>query len=107
MVIKRLYVHERIYDEFLKKQVAFIKSFKVGNSSVERIFIGPIQNLVQFAKAKDLLNSIVVKELKPALGGFLEDSKGYFIHPTIIDNPPESSRVVQEEAFAPILPVMT
>lgn len=70
------------------------------------VFFGPVQNKMQFEKAKDLFSSITTEKLKAALGGSIEDSKGYFIHPTIIDNPPESSRVVQEEPFAPILPIM-
>lgn len=61
---------------------------------------------MQFEKAKDLFSSISTEKLKAVLGGSIEESKGYFIHPTIISNPPESSRVVQEEPFAPILPVM-
>ncbi|KAJ5376225.1 hypothetical protein N7509_013111 [Penicillium cosmopolitanum] len=106
MMIKRLYVHEKIYDEFLEKLVAFVKTLKVGDGTEADTFFGPVQNKMQYEKAKDLFSSISADKLKAVLGGSIEDSKGYFIHPTIIDNPPESSRVVQEEPFAPILPVM-
>ncbi|KAJ5979827.1 hypothetical protein N7481_007125 [Penicillium waksmanii] len=106
MMIKRLYVHEKIYDEFLEKLVAFVKTLKVGDGTEADTFFGPVQNKMQYEKAKDLFSSISSDKLKAVLGGSIEDSKGYFIHPTIIDNPPESSRVVQEEPFAPILPVM-
>ncbi|KAJ5121321.1 uncharacterized protein N7515_009282 [Penicillium bovifimosum] len=106
MMIKRLYVHEKIYDDFLKKLVAFVKTLKVGEGTEPDVFFGPIQNQMQFEKAKELLSTISTEKLKAALGGSVEPSSGYFIHPTIIDNPPESSRVVREEPFAPILPVM-
>jgi acyl-CoA reductase-like NAD-dependent aldehyde dehydrogenase len=106
MTIKRLYVHEKIYDQFLEKLVAFVRTLKVGEGTEAGVFIGPVQNKMQFEKAKDLLSSISVEKLTPVLGGSFEESNGYFIHPTIIQNPPESSRVVQEEPFAPILPVM-
>jgi acyl-CoA reductase-like NAD-dependent aldehyde dehydrogenase len=106
MMIKRLYVHEKIYDEFLNKLVTFVKTLKVGEGTESDVFFGPVQNEMQFKKAKDLFSSITTDNLKAALGGSIESSPGYFIHPTIIDNPPESSRVVQEEAFAPILPIM-
>ena len=106
MMIKRLYVHEKIYDEFLEKLVTFVKTLKVGNGTEADTFFGPVQNKMQFDKAKDLFISISTENLKPALGGSIEDSAGYYIHPTIINNPPETSRVVQEEPFAPILPVM-
>lgn len=106
MMIKRLYVHEKIYDEFLNKLVTFVKTLKVGDGTEADTFFGPVQNQMQFEKAKDLVGSISTENLKPALGGSIEDSTGYYIHPIIIDNPPETSRVVQEEPFAPILPVL-
>lgn len=106
MMVKRLYVHEKIYDDFLEKLIAFVRSFKVGEGSESGVFVGPVQNKMQYEKAKNLFTSISTDKLKAVLGGSIEESKGYFIHPTIIDNPPESSRVVQEEPFAPILPVM-
>lgn len=105
-MIKRLYVHEKIYDQFLEKLVAFVKTLKVGEGTADDVFFGPVQNKMQYEKAKDLFRTISTDKLKAALGGSIEDSAGYFIHPTIIDNPPESSRVVQEEPFAPILPIM-
>jgi acyl-CoA reductase-like NAD-dependent aldehyde dehydrogenase len=106
MMIKRLYVHEKIYDTFLQKFVAFVANFKVGAGTQEGVFIGPVQNEMQYEKAKDLFSSIESEKLRPVLGGIITASDGYFIAPTIIDNPPESSRVVQEEPFAPILPVL-
>ncbi|KAJ5771588.1 Aldehyde dehydrogenase N-terminal [Penicillium odoratum] len=106
MMIKRLYVHENIYDAFLEKLVAFVKTLKVGEGTEADVFVGPVQNKMQFDKTKELFNSITTDRLKIALGGSIQDSAGYFIHPTIIDNPPENSRIVQEEPFAPILPVM-
>lgn len=106
MMIKRLYVHEKIYDEFLEKLVTFVKTLKVGDGTEADTFFGPVQNEMQFEKAKELFSSLSTESLKTALGGSIENSSGYYIHPTIVDNPPESSRVVQEEAFAPILPVL-
>lgn len=106
MMIKRLYVHENIYDEFLDKLVTFVKSLKVGDGTEADTFFGPVQNKMQFDKAKDLFSTLSTENLKAALGGSIESSSGYYIHPTIVDNPPEGSRVVQEEAFAPILPVL-
>ncbi|KAJ5771057.1 uncharacterized protein N7511_003108 [Penicillium nucicola] len=106
MMIKRLYVHESIYDEFLSKLITFVTTLKVGHGTEPDTFFGPVQNEMQFEKAKELFSSITTENLNPVLGGSIENSTGYFIHPTIIDNPPESSRIVQEEPFAPILPIM-
>ncbi|GFF89612.1 probable aldehyde dehydrogenase [Aspergillus lentulus] len=106
MMIKRLYVHEEIYDEFREKLVAFVGLLKVGDGTEPDVFFGPVQNSMQYDKTKNLFGSLSKEGLTTALGGTIQDSAGYFIHPTIVDNPPESSRVVQEEPFAPILPML-
>ncbi|KGO74097.1 Aldehyde dehydrogenase, N-terminal [Penicillium italicum] len=106
IMIKRLYVHEKIYEEFLEKFVNFVKTLKVGDGTEADTFIGPIQNEMQYEKAKDLFSTIATDNLKAVLGGSIENSSGYFMHPTIIDNFPETSRVVQDEPFAPILPIL-
>ncbi|OJZ92899.1 hypothetical protein ASPFODRAFT_122574 [Aspergillus luchuensis CBS 106.47] len=106
MMIKRLYVHEKIYDKFLEAFVNFTKNLKVGNGTEPDVFFGPVQNEMQYGKLKDLFSSIQTENLKPALGGSITESEGYFVTPTIIDNPPDNSRVVQEEPFGPILPLM-
>ncbi|KAG2007733.1 hypothetical protein GB937_008385 [Aspergillus fischeri] len=106
MMIKRLYVHESVYETFRDKLAAYVKTLLVGNGVQPDVFFGPVQNEMQYNKARDLLSSISAEGLRPALGGTVEESAGYFIHPTIIDNPPDTARVVTEEAFAPILPLM-
>ncbi|KAJ0421156.1 aldehyde dehydrogenase [Aspergillus carlsbadensis] len=107
MMIKRLYVHEKIYDAFLAKFVAFVKTLPVGPGTNSDTFFGPVQNSMQYEKAKELFSTITTENLTAALGSStIADSDGYFINPTIIDNPPETSRVVQDEPFAPILPIL-
>ncbi|KAH8433830.1 aldehyde dehydrogenase family protein [Aspergillus melleus] len=106
MMIKRLYIHENIYDEFRDKLVEFVRAFKMGEGNEPDVFIGPIQNEMQFEKAKNIFETIQQDALKPVLGGIIPESDGYFVPPAIIDNPPEASRVVQEEPFAPILPLL-
>ncbi|KAF7588117.1 hypothetical protein BBP40_006150 [Aspergillus hancockii] len=106
LMIKRLYVHEKIYDEVRDKLVQFVKTLKLGEGTEPDVFFGPVQNSMQFGKAQNLINNINAEGLNSALGGSIPESKGYFVPPTIVDNPPENSRVVQEEPFAPILPIL-
>ena len=64
---------------------------------------------MQYAKVRDLYSQIDAEKWKPATGGTLpamDPSKGYFFEPTIIDAPPEDSRIVTEEPFGPILPML-
>ncbi|KAI4287155.1 MAG: hypothetical protein L6R35_003584 [Caloplaca aegaea] len=111
MMIKRLYVHSSIYDQFVAAFCAHVReNFKVGPGTDPDNFIGPVQNSMQYAKVKDMYSQIAAQGWKPALGGDMPDettsSKGYFFTPTVIDNPPEDSRIVTEEPFGPILPIL-
>jgi len=110
MVIKRVYVHEKIYDLFLKQMAAFVKKLKVGGADDQEAMLGPIQNNMQFNKVKDLYSEIAKQGWQTAVGGAPDAKgfrqKGYFMPPTIIDNPPDDSRIVVEEPFGPIVPVL-
>ncbi|KAI1479273.1 betaine aldehyde dehydrogenase [Daldinia eschscholtzii] len=107
MATKRIYVHKSIYDEFVKHLVAIVKSYKPGEG-----FYSPIQNKLQFEKVKSIYDDCEERGFNFAVGGGSKVSvhknrPGYFIAPAIVTNPPESSRIVQEEPFGPIVPVLT
>jgi len=110
MNIKRVYVHAKIYDQFLAQMVAVVKTFRTGAAGDETAFSGPVQNAMQFEKLKGLYAEIEKQGWKTALGGTLETpdkkEKGFFMPLTIIDNPPDDSRIVTEEPFGPIVPVL-
>ncbi|KAJ4372614.1 hypothetical protein N0V86_007976 [Didymella sp. IMI 355093] len=108
MLTKRIYIHEKIYDEFRDKMVEFTKgNIKTGAGTEEGVVVGPVQNKMQFDKVKDMYAEIERSNWKTALSGKAgEFEHGYFITPAIIDNPPEDSRIVQEEPFGPIVPLL-
>ncbi len=103
---KRLYIHEDIYDDLAEALVRFAKTVKVGDGSEQGTDLGPIQNRMQFEKLKELLADARANGEKFLLGGKIGEGKGFFVPVTIIDNPPEDSRVVVEEAFGPVLPLL-
>ncbi|KAK5941872.1 hypothetical protein PMZ80_005823 [Knufia obscura] len=107
LAIKRIYVHEDIYEPFLKAMVDFTKTLKVGDGAEEGTFLGPVQNSMQYEKVKTFFSDIEKSGQKVAVGGVNEDKPGYFITPTLIDRPAEDSKLATEEPFGPIVPVMT
>jgi acyl-CoA reductase-like NAD-dependent aldehyde dehydrogenase len=126
MLTKRVYIHEKIYDEFRDKMVEFTKTnIKTGAGTEAGVVVGPLQNKMQwvlthprlfaepytdcrrFDKVKDMYAQIEKSNWKAALAGSAtQSSEGYFITPAIIDNPPEDSRIVVEEPFGPIVPIL-
>ncbi|KAH6976544.1 Aldehyde/histidinol dehydrogenase [Ilyonectria sp. MPI-CAGE-AT-0026] len=109
IAIKRIYVHESIYSAVLTSLVEYVKGMQVGDGFVEGVALGPIANRPQYDRIKALLHDIQTSDLNIAIGHTTELSpagKGFFISPTIVDNPPDISAIVVEEPFGPIVPVL-
>ncbi|MFC3053767.1 aldehyde dehydrogenase family protein [Kordiimonas pumila] len=106
VAIKRLYIHEDIYDAVARELVEYAKGVTVGDGAKQGVDLGPVQNKMQFEKVKSLIADSHGKGHKFLLGGDIPDGKGYFIPISIVDNPPEDSRVVVEEAFGPVVPLL-
>lgn len=104
--IKRIYVHESIYPQVLQGYVSALPMFKVADGMAEGTMMGPQANEMQFKKVQNLLADIKSTNLTVAGEGTAPSGKGYFVAPKVIDNPPEDSRLVLEEQFAPIVPFM-
>lgn len=102
---KRLYVHEDIYDALLDRMTMLARTVPMGDGSVPGIVLGPIQNRRQFDRVQALLAEAQASGLR-LIQGSCPPGEGFFVPVTIVDNPPDDARVVTEEAFGPILPMM-
>lgn len=76
-----------------------VKSYVVGDGSKEGVSHGPLQNEMQYKRVTSFFEDIKTEGWKVAVGGEIKSSEGYFISPTIIDQPPDDSRIVVEEPF--------
>lgn len=86
----------------LKEMVEFTKTIKVGEQDSGSL-LGPIQNSMQYEKVKNMYQDAKEKGYKFAVGSpEFAESKGFFVQPSIIDNPPNDSRIIQEEPFGPV-----
>lgn len=79
--------------------VEYTKTLKVGDGTEDGVFLGPVQNEMQYGKVKAFFDDVEKNGMKVAVGGAFKESGGYFIQPTIIDSPKEDSKIVQEEPF--------
>ncbi|MGE0775071.1 MAG: aldehyde dehydrogenase family protein [Sphingomonadaceae bacterium] len=104
---KRVYVHDEVYEPFADALVEIGKQAKVGDGSEQGTDFGPVQNRQQYDRIKDLIADSRANGYKFLLGDDTQvPETGYFIPLTIIDNPPENARIVQEEQFGPVVPLM-
>lgn len=79
--------------------VKHTKALKLGEGNEEGVFMGPIQNKMQYERVKGFFDDAQNEKMNIAVGGVNPTGKGYYISPTIIDRPSETSRLVVEEPF--------
>src|SRR6516164_7677484 len=105
VAIKRLYVHDSIYDAVCEELGRLARETVVGDGLEAGTQMGPIQNQAQFEKVKGFLEDARHNGKIVAGGGVLE-REGYFVLPTIVRDIPDNARLVREEQFGPVLPVL-
>jgi acyl-CoA reductase-like NAD-dependent aldehyde dehydrogenase len=106
MAIKRIYAHEKIYDALCKALVEEAKSAKVGSGLDPESQLGPLQNKMQYDKVIDILEDTKKSGAKILCGGHVPQGPGYFLPPTLVTDVDENSRLVREEQFGPIVPIL-
>jgi acyl-CoA reductase-like NAD-dependent aldehyde dehydrogenase len=105
IAMKRLYVHESIYDEMCAELAKLAEDAIIGDGLEQGTQLGPLQNKMQYDKVKDLIED-ARKDGQIIAGGTTPDQKGYFIRPTIVRDISDGTRLVDEEQFGPVLPVI-
>jgi acyl-CoA reductase-like NAD-dependent aldehyde dehydrogenase len=105
IVIKRLYVHDSQYEEMCEELARLARLIVVDDGIKPESQMGPLQNKAQFEKIKILLED-ASKSGKIVAGGKPLARRGYFVEPTIVRDIGDDTRLVREEQFGPILPVL-
>ncbi|MEP0070495.1 aldehyde dehydrogenase family protein [Pyruvatibacter sp.] len=105
IAMKRLYVHESIYDEMCAELAKLAEEAIIGDGLEQGTQLGPLQNKMQYDKVKDLIED-ARDSGNIIAGGTTPDQKGYFIRPTIVRDIEDGTRLVDEEQFGPVLPVI-
>ncbi|PWN88786.1 aldehyde dehydrogenase [Acaromyces ingoldii] len=103
---KRIYVHEDVYDRFAQAMASLAKQAKVGRGEESDTVFGPLNNKMQHDKIAEFIDQSRGEGHTFLAGGKMEQTTGYFAPLTIVDRPPEASRIVQEEPFGPIVPLL-
>src|SRR4029077_2369872 len=100
-----VYVHESIYDATCDELGRLARETVVGDGLEQGTQMGPIQHQVQFEKVKEFVEDARQNGKIVAGNGALE-REGYFIQPTIVRDISDNARLVREEQFGPVLPVL-
>jgi acyl-CoA reductase-like NAD-dependent aldehyde dehydrogenase len=106
MAVKRIYAHEAIYEAFCEALSDEARSAKVGDGLDPQTQFGPIQNRKQYERVLGILEDTRDSGARIVAGGDVPAGTGYFLRPTIVCDIGDDSRLVREEQFGPIVPVL-
>ncbi len=105
IAIKRIYAPRSKYDALVDAIAKLADATVVDDGLSQGAEVGPVQNKMQFEKLKEFLEDARATG-KIVAGGEVVERDGYFIRPTIVRDAPQDSKIVKEEQFGPILPII-
>ena len=102
----RVYVEEKLHEQFVERMVAKAKSRRVGDPFADGVEQGPQVDKDQFDKVMGFIDSGREQGAKLLCGGGRVGERGYFIEPTVFDNVDEQMKIGAEEIFGPVMSVI-
>ncbi|MEK7879019.1 MAG: aldehyde dehydrogenase family protein [candidate division NC10 bacterium] len=105
----RLFIEEKIHDDFMSKLTERAKSLKVGDPMDKATRMGPVVSAQQMETVLSYIDAGKKEGAKLVTGGGrakIGNGKGYFIEPTIFDGVSNSMKIAREEIFGPVLSVI-
>jgi acyl-CoA reductase-like NAD-dependent aldehyde dehydrogenase len=105
--LKRLYVHEDIYDAVCEELTTVAKAMPMGNGLDENNVLGPLQNKAQYDIVANLVETAKESGARVLVGGNpITDQPGYFYPTTLVADIDNDNPLVTEEQFGPALPII-
>ena len=101
--VERIYVHERIHDEFVRHFVATVAGFRIGDPLADGSYIGPLTRRPQLDVLDAQVADAVAKGATLAAGGQRIDRAGNWYAPTVLTNVDHTMAVMRDESFGPII----
>jgi succinate-semialdehyde dehydrogenase/glutarate-semialdehyde dehydrogenase len=102
----RFLVHEQVYNSFVKKFTDGAKAIKVGDGLDESSQMGPLCHSRRVEAMESFIADATSKGAKIETGGKRIGNKGYFFEPTVLTDVPQDARIMNEEPFGPVAPII-
>ncbi|MFN8340552.1 MAG: aldehyde dehydrogenase family protein [Cyclobacteriaceae bacterium] len=104
--VERIYVHEKVYDAYVKEFVKEVKSWKLGLPTEAGVYIGPLSRASQVQFLENQIDEAKSKGAVVLTGGKRVADKGYFFEPTVLVNVNHQMEIMREESFGPVIGIM-
>ena len=102
----RFYVQEPVYSRFLARFTEYAKSLKVGDGLEKGVVMGPLANARRIDAMDSFVNDARDRGGKVVTGGSRRGNQGYFYEPTVITDLPDDCKLMTQEPFGPLAPVV-
>ena len=102
----RFYVQEASYSKFVARFTEYAKSIKLGDGLEKGVTMGPLANARRLDAMEAIVNDAKARGGKIAAGGSRHGNQGYFFQPTVITDIPDDAKIMTEEPFGPIAPIV-
>jgi succinate-semialdehyde dehydrogenase / glutarate-semialdehyde dehydrogenase len=103
----RFHVAGNVADEFAEKLAGKLREMKVGRGTEDDVKVGPLIDGTQRDKVAELVDDATGRGAEILLGGTKRDGAGYFYDPTVLTGIKADSRLLKEEIFGPVAPVVS
>ncbi|MFJ4633917.1 aldehyde dehydrogenase family protein [Streptomyces sp. NPDC088847] len=104
---KRVYAHQRVYGALVEALAECARSAKVGDGFDPTSELGPLSNSAQRTRVAELVDDASAGGATIVTGGHALPGPGFYYAPTIVTGVSNGVRLVDEEQFGPVLPVMS
>lgn len=104
--VERIYVHERIYDQYLGEFLDEVKSWRIGEPGEEGVYIGPLSRKEQLAVLEQQVKDALQKGATLLCGGKRIRRKGFYFEPTVLTDVDHSMNLMKDESFGPLIGIM-
>ena len=102
----RFHVAASVADEFAQRLAARMGAMKIGRGTEDGVEVGPLINADQRSMVAELVDDAVERGAKALCGGKSIDGPGFFYEPTVLGGVTPDARVLKEEIFGPVAPVI-
>lgn len=102
----RFYVHRDLVEDFQAQLVAEVEKLVVGPGADEGTTLGPLVDQDTLDKVAELTEDAVAKGARVLTGGNRLDREGFFFAPTVLTDVPRDARLLKEEIFGPVAPIV-
>lgn len=106
LAAKRVYIHSDVYEPLKRALADYAATVRTGNGVTEDVRLGPLQHRPQYARVLDLIRDCEDHGYSFLTGGLPRRRQGPLRPPDHHRQPPEHARIVQEEQFGPVLPLL-